>query len=500
MEAEPSRPFSVVFCNAMIRGAARLVPRAQREPWKQEWLAEIWHRWQFLWHVHEWNYREAFRLVRSCLAAFSDAAWHSRSREALGNRVRECARSPWLCFAGLAALLLATVAMSSGLAATRQLLFNSSDQGPDKLLYVWLHPFLGGGDRGLPPDVIPAWTRHSRSSQSSLEDLAPFSFGHATLSSSSAAPSRAFVVTAEPRLFAVLRARPALGAWPQGSGVVLDHRTWISRFHADPKVVGSAVQVATETYRVAAVLPSSFRFLSRQPAVYVIQQRVSSARVMIVARAKPGASETKIRRELTKIAENSTYYFFNSALRVGFVETGLLTPVRFFALAVLLCALLTWMVCCVRVRGLRIAFNAEHRPATLRRVLFFSAKATLGLAFVFIAGLESSRSESAVLLGSRDPASGPFLVWLYIVGTMAVLFWSLADQRARCRVCLRLLCFPVRIGSPGRLLLDWSGTELLCTEGHGVLHVPLVAASWDEESGEWISMDDSWREFCAHTE
>ncbi|MBV8865329.1 MAG: hypothetical protein JO210_08020, partial [Acidobacteriaceae bacterium] len=113
--------------------------------------------------------------------------------------------------------------------------------------------------------------------------------------------------------------------------------------------------------------------------------------------------------------------------------------------------------------------------------------------------LEWSRSESAVLYASRDPAAGPFLLWLYILGTMGVLFWAVADQRARCRVCLRLLCFPVRVGCPGCLLLNWSGMELLCTEGHGLLHVPHLAPSWDEESERWISLDESWKDLFAAT-
>ena len=153
----------------------------------------------------------------------------------------------------------------------------------------------------------------------------------------------------------------------------------------------------------------------------------------------------------------------------------------------------------VRIRRLRSAFRSENRKASIRRAAFFAAKSGLCLAFILLAGLEWSRSQSAVLFASWDPANGPLLVWLYILGSMGVWLWSLADQRARCRVCLRLLCFPVRVGCPGCLLLDWSGTELLCTEGHGVLHVPHLAPSWDEESDRWIALDDSWQELFAHT-
>jgi hypothetical protein len=131
--------------------------------------------------------------------------------------------------------------------------------------------------------------------------------------------------------------------------------------------------------------------------------------------------------------------------------------------------------------------------AYARQSAFFAAKTALGLACVFTACLEWSRSRSAILFGNFDPASGPFLLWLYILGTMGVFFWSAFDQKSRCRECLQLLAFPVRMGSPGTLLLDWSGIELCCIEGHGVLHVPHLAPSWAEESDHWIALDDSWQ-------
>lgn len=495
MPAHPSTPCSVVICNALIRLASQLVPAGQRQDWKQEWNAEIWHRWQFLFHAGEWNRREASRLIRNCLGSFPDAAWHFASQEAVQSRIRERVRSPWLCLAGLAVSLLLVAAASSGLAATRDLLFSQWNRNSSRLLFIWLHPFVGGGDKGLPPDVVPDWARHSRL----LEGIAPFNVSHAPVSTPHAGTSHPLIIATEPALFEVLRVRPALGTLPFEQGIVLDHRAWVTLFRADPSVIGSQVALNGRSYRVTGVLPPNFRFLSRQPSVYLVQRGMSDPRVMVIARVMPGISEEKLDLELRKIAENFAYYFFNSDLRLGFLQTEMFTPLRFFGVAVLISISIMLMVCRFRVRNVQVALKPENRKAAGRRVLFFLGKTILALAFVFIAGLELSRPASSVLLASKDPASGPFLVWLYILGAMGVFFWSLADQRARCRLCLRLLCFPVRIGCPGCLLLDWSGTELACTEGHGVLHVPLLAPSWDEESQHWISLDESWSGLFAHT-
>ncbi len=495
MEAGPKTPVSVAFCIAMIRVAARLVPRAQRQAWTQEWTAEIWHRWQFFLHAGGWDGREAFRLFSNSAGAFADAAWHVISEETVRSRFRDCARSPWTCLGGLAALLFLLAIVSSGFPATRQLLAFPSQQKSGRLLFIWLHPVIGGADRGVPPEVVPAWAAHSHL----LESVAGFNIVKTRVAVRQAAATKPLVIVTDPHLFDTLQARPVLGTIPRESGVAIDRRTWVSLFHADPKVIGSRIEIGAQSFPVMAVLPANFQFLTRRPAVYLIEHAIADKRVMVVARARLGTTKRNLDQELTRIAEDDCYYFFRGQLRLGFLDTSLFTPVVSFGSGVLASGLIAFALCGFRLRRLRLVLRAENRRSTARRASFFLAKLTLALAVLFIAGLEWSRSESSLLFGSRDPGSGPFLVWLYIAGAMAVFFWSVADQRARCRVCLRLLCFPVRIGCPGCLLLDWSGTELLCTQGHGVLHVPLLAPSWDQEAEHWIALDESWRGLFARS-
>src|ERR1700761_8502329 len=140
-------PFSVALCNAMIRAAAQLVPAAQQQEWKREWFGEIWYRWQFLRQIGGWNRAEALRLVRNCMGVFADAGWHFASQGQVQSRIREGARSPWLCLGVFAVLLAALGSISGGFAATRQLFFAPQPQQAN-LLSVWLHPIVGGGDKG----------------------------------------------------------------------------------------------------------------------------------------------------------------------------------------------------------------------------------------------------------------------------------------------------------------------------------------------------------------
>lgn len=499
MTPESRRPLSLRCCDALIVLAARLVPVARRGDWKREWSAEVWHRWQFLLHAGEWNRREARLLIYTCLGAFPDAAWYLTSEAALQDRVRERLRSPWTCLAGFVFLLLALAIVTSGFPATRGLFGLRDGVISGRLLFIWVHPGAGGGDQGVPSDLPRAWARRSQM----LEGVAGFTVGHQTVSSTKISPARFLIITTERDLFQTLEVRPALGFVPRNKvGVVLTDATWSALFHRNRTILGAPIRIGGDAYPIAAILPPNFRFLTREPAIYLSEPFIPSSpdtRLMVVARTKPGVSVDRLNGELTKIAESAMDYFLKSDLRYASLNATLWTPVFVFGIAAALSAFFVMAISKVHIRRLRSAFRSENRKASIRRTAFFAAKTGLCLAFIFLAGLEWSRSQSAVLFASWDPANGPLLVWLYILGSMGVWLWSLADQRARCRVCLRLLCFPVRVGCPGCLLLDWSGTELLCTEGHGVLHVPHLAPSWDEESDRWIALDDSWQELFAHT-
>jgi hypothetical protein len=307
------------------------------------------------------------------------------------------------------------------------------------------------------------------------------------------------VVAASPSLFKVLGAKSEQGQFPAEGGVVLDHRAWVALTNKHSGVVGSDVKIGRHAYRVAAILPASFEFLSRQPTVYVMEHLTYERKAFVVSRVKPGVSDQALRKDLSLIASQVTAYFnLQNQMRFSTWREALLSPLMSFGPATLLAGLFAWLTFRTSLKHVKRAFEPENRRPAAKRMLFFMTKTGLALACVFVGCLEWTRSESSVLLASRDPGSGPFLLWLYVLGTMGVAFWSVADQRARCRVCLRLMAFPVRIGCPGCLLLDWSGTELFCSEGHGLLHVPLMAPSWDEDSDRWVSLDDSWKSLFAH--
>ncbi len=145
MDPEQKLPLLLVVCRAMVEAASRLVPAAQRQEWKQEWHAEIWHRWQFLIHAGAWSGGEAGGLLRRCAGVWPDAIWHLAGQDAVQTRVREWIRSPWTCLGTLAFFVACIAVFSSGLPATRSMLRVGTDSHARGLVYIWFRPVAEAG-------------------------------------------------------------------------------------------------------------------------------------------------------------------------------------------------------------------------------------------------------------------------------------------------------------------------------------------------------------------
>ena len=137
------------------------------------------------------------------------------------------------------------------------------------------------------------------------------------------------------------------------------------------------------------------------------------------------------------------------------------------------------------------AAGAQFRDK-LRWWLFFAGKTMLLQATCFLLALDGTRRLFLASTGEVPRYAGAVSSWFLLVSTVLVLTWSLYDQGRRCHICLKRLSLESYVGVPARLLLGWWGTELVCSEGHGMLHVPEMRASWLEEQ-HWIQLDDSWK-------
>ncbi len=88
----------------------------------------------------------------------------------------------------------------------------------------------------------------------------------------------------------------------------------------------------------------------------------------------------------------------------------------------------------------------------------------------------------------ETPFAAIFMLAAWPGGILAVR-WALTDQQRRCPVCLRPLSNPVRFGKASQTFLGWYGTELMCSQGHGVLRVPEIAGNCCSEQ-RWVKLDE----------
>jgi hypothetical protein len=145
----------------------------------------------------------------------------------------------------------------------------------------------------------------------------------------------------------------------------------------------------------------------------------------------------------------------------------------------------------------RLCTTSRHRTFSdlLRWWAFFTLKTVM---LVAIVGLASTDLVEAAVqrFGSHAPeyASGAAM-WGFVVGLTIALSWSIRDQGARCRTCLKRLHTQIALGVSIVPLWGPSGLDLLCDSAHGMLHIPVMQLSC-LDSERWIDLDDSWREIA----
>jgi hypothetical protein len=117
----------------------------------------------------------------------------------------------------------------------------------------------------------------------------------------------------------------------------------------------------------------------------------------------------------------------------------------------------------------------------VRRSSFSLAKLLFGIPLVYLAAF----ALSSLFV---DTQKAPLLqILTSLVGYMCLLRWTHIDQNRRCPTCLKRLSSPIHLGRPSWALLDWKLQEYICTEGHGVMQVP-IAPLMGQFIQEWLPL------------
>ncbi len=485
-----------LVARSIIWLASWIVPARQRSIWRLNSNRQVWHWCQFLAETNQLTREHKLELARFCWSAFPAAFWVRFEQQEFRRRRDHLLRSPSLPLVALSAGVVLLI-LISGIVPQLRALISSPIPDPDHVCVI----SLNGKFRRVRSETLLELAAVWKGSKY-VSDVGAFSWGASKLE----APQRSLpVLSAQvaPDFFQVLGLRANLGrTFHAGddngcSGcIVLSHEIWRLQFHSDPSIIGREATVDGIPRQIIGVLPRDFYLLSPEISVWTMLDAGTPSftnfveRIGAVARIVPGATTHQVEFDLVDRTENAGYILPASLLTV----TSGRAELRRYGSSYLLFLLMA-VASAMLIVYARFSTGVGRAPLTrrdrLRWWLFLIAKTVLLLAFSGLLAWTSLRWMSVFVFGSVQPMTNGVALWLFLILSIAPLSWAIRDQQKRCRICLLRLGTPVQVGAPGHVLLDWSGTEMMCPQGHGVLYLPDSQSNWLERD-RWDNLDSSW--------
>jgi len=484
-------------CQAVVWLAGWLAPTAKRRRWRDARDRQLWHWVHFLAESGRLDPAHKLELARFCRGLFADAFWqrYDRERFLLAMQRRRAAPGTLLL---VLSLLLGGVVVFGGFISAARAELSSAIARPDRVCVVKLNGKFRRFRSETLFDLAASWTKSKL-----LDGLAVYSWGPGRLAAGHRdVPVLSARVAAE--YFPLLGVQAALGRTLRTGDaeacrdcVVLSDALWRQQFHADAQISGRRIKVDGAEKIVIGVLPGDFRLVAPDIGIWSLLDTRSPGftnfveRIGAVGRMKPQASPANVEADLADLSENAGYIFPASLLAVSSARQEhrriIQTYSLFFLLAVT-CAV--WIVYMRRPEG--CLTGAPTRLAdSFRWWSFFVLKSLLLLLLTCLLGWTAIIWGSILLVGTVHPLASAVALWFFLIASTAPLSWAIHDQQKRCRVCLRRLGIAIRIAPPGYVLLNWSGTEMMCPQGHGVLYLPDSEAN-SLERDRWSRLDASW--------
>jgi predicted permease len=257
----------------------------------------------------------------------------------------------------------------------------------------------------------------------SFQVISGYSIGDATYNGG-ALPEKLTLALVEPGFLRLWGITPALGRDFNGNeekfggpgAVMVSHRFWQSRLHADPAAVGKTINLSGIAFTLVGVLPANFRYPERDIDIWEpntpdapYAQNRDEAWFTVLGRLKPGVTVVQGQADLAVIQQQLGKHYPQSDANLSVSVEPLKTAVigsaskslwLFYGAVSLLL-----MIACTNIAALLMARTAEREhEVSIRYSLGASRAAIVGqmLTEVFVLALAGSVLGLVVAAGASD--------------------------------------------------------------------------------------------------
>ncbi len=489
----PWRSVSGKIYAASIHCAARLLRSEDRATWIKEWTSELWY-------VHkaaeEDSLTGSVRVVSFCRGAFCDAfEIRKGSRETPTSRV-PYSHSARHCLWALVVAAGASVLLTLALPSVRKTFATSAYRDPHTLVMISRTGFSSTGTPSIPVDIYREWRRHPHRL---FSELAVYQVTKLALPNG----KKLVVANVSANLFSMLGVSRLLPSSSRDikagySSLLLSPSAWHKYFNEDRNDIGKTVPILGRNVVIGGVFPDAAWMLLGEVDAWLIEPDGAAAAldpaapVFMLGSIAPDAKNRSLGDSWhmsVHTGEMSAKTRLPDIERYDCVSLSAMQsrPFNLFLFGAML-AILALPATTPLSLG-EYPRDTSHLPwkLVLRRWGFLVLKLVLALPIVFFVTLDLTH----IFYNSQ----GVNAQYLQIISTfalgLAALRWSLRDQRSRCPVCLCKLTNTAHVGESSRNFLAWHAMELICVDGHGLLHVPEMPTCWFPTQ-RWTNLDASW--------
>lgn len=475
----------------ILRSAGFLVPIEHRDRWLEQWHSELLHVQRCFFPGRVFGESP----LGFCLGAYPDAIWmmaHAKRRSLL---FRSLIRSPLSCIAVLATLASITTLAAFLNPEVRDEMMPPGYRGPQDLAILSAGNSDVDSQLVISANQLESWTHQSPLLAAGAGFYEPIvsslKFGeqHSDIVVGRASENLFWLLHFSGEFSAIRLARQ------KGEVPIFLNRAAQRRFPAGSAVVGRTFEFGSKTAVVLGFAPDFDDDLPGEVDAWVFEDArgmsvLASQRFSygyMAAKPPPYFNKEQSEPLLTLSEGDGTTEEVYANLLSSIARHHRREPLlNFIHSAILACLVLPFLLSIFPCPpAISKNLNWKNR---VRYSLFLIVKLILLFPTIYCGALLLSRIDA---FGSRDSAwalQGSLTFAFVIIG----VHWCLRDQLRRCPRCLCSLAHPAHVGESSRSFLSWSGMELMCIDGHGLLHVPDFRTSWFSHN-LWLVLDSSWR-------